>query len=270
MSTTNLSGQVAFVTGASQGIGLHLVTALAERGVNVAGMARRPERLRTALDAVSERTGGPTLTLAGDVTDRRDVETAVADVIARFGPIDLLVNCAGLIDAAEVAVWEADVDQWWSVVASHIRGAQLTISAAVPAMVQRGRGRIVNLASSMGTRPEANYSAYSVAKAGQIRLTESLAAALVGTGVYAFNVAPGLVRTKMTASMPKWDEHTAWTPPERVVELVCAVANGDVDSWTGRFLRAGVDLPQTLRPFNPAGSDRQLRLWPYGPADPLA
>lgn len=270
VSTLSLSGHVALVTGASQGIGLHLATALAERGASVAGMARRPGQLGAALDAISASTGSRTLAVAGDVTNRQEVEAAVAETVGQLGPIDLLVNNAGLIDAAEVPVWEADPDQWWSVVASHVRGAQLTIAAAVPAMVARGRGRIVNLASSMGARPEPDYSAYSVAKAAQMRLTECLAAALVGTGVHSFNIAPGLVRTEMTTSMPKWDEHTTWTPPERVVELVCAVANGEVDRWSGRFLRAGVDLPESLAALNPTGPDRQLRLRPYGPDDPLA
>ena len=167
-------------------------------------------------------------------------------------------------------VWEADVDQWWSVVTSHVRGAQLTIAAVVPSMVERGRGRVVNLASGMGTRAEPDYSAYSVGKAAQMRLTEALDLSLQGTGALAFNIAPGLVRTDMTASMPKWGDHTSWTPPERVVELVCAVADGELDAWHGRFLRAGVDDPAALGSREPSGADRQLRLRPYGPDDPMA
>lgn len=265
----SLAGQVALITGASRGIGLHLATALAERGVRVAGMARRLPDLEAALAGVTATTGVPTLALGGDVASRSDVDAAVDATTQRLGPIDLLVNNAGLVDPTEGPVWEADPDQWWSVVTSHVRGAQLTIAAVVPQMVARRRGRVVNLASGMGTRADPDYPAYSVAKAAQMRLTEALDLALAGTGVLAFNIAPGLVQTEMTRSMPKWEGHTAWTPPERVVDLVCGVAGGMLDDWHGRFLRAGVDLPEEVRDRHPSGADRQLRLRPYGADDPL-
>ena len=80
---------------------------------------------------------------------------------------------------------------------------------------------------------------------------------LAGSGVCAFDVAPGLVDTEMTRSMPKWRDHTDWTPPSKVVELVAAIAAGDVDAWTGRFLRAGVDDVQTLPHLTPDSAARQ-------------
>jgi 3-oxoacyl-[acyl-carrier protein] reductase len=265
-----LDGQVALVTGASTGIGRSLAHTLAARGAAVAGLARGAERLDGAMAEIRDATGTPTRAVAADVSDPSAVDAAVARVVGQLGPVDLLVNNAGLIDAAEVPVWAADRDQWWAVVESHIRGPQLLIHAVVPAMVERGHGRVVDLASGMGTRAVPEYSAYSVGKAGQIRLTEALAASLEGTGVHAFNIAPGLVRTEMTGAMPKWEGHTAWTPAERVVELVCAVAGGELDGWSGRFLRAGVDTPDTVREVRLDEGARQLRLRPYGPDDPVA
>ncbi|WP_295693262.1 SDR family oxidoreductase [Lapillicoccus sp.] len=270
MSTSMLSGQVAVVTGASQGIGQHLALALSRHGAAVVGVARSRARLVAAMEAIATDTGMRTLALDADVTDAGQVDAAVAEAADRFGPIDLLVNCAGLVDEAEVPLWDADADRWWSVLESHVRGAQLLARAVLPAMVTRGRGRVINLASGMGTRAEPDYSAYSVGKAAQIRLTECLAESLVGTGVSAFNIAPGLVRTDMTAGMPRWAAHTAWTPAERVVELVCAVAAGELDQWSGRFLRAGVDDPAVVASLSPSGPDRQLRLRSYGADDPLA
>lgn len=265
-----LDGQVALVTGASTGIGRNLAHALAARGAAVAGLARGAERLDAAMAEIRDATGSATVAVAADVASPSAVDAAVARVVGELGPVDLLVNNAGLIDAAEVPVWTADRDQWWAVVESHIRGPQLLISAVVPSMVERRRGRVVDLASGMGTRAIPEYSAYSVAKAGQIRLTEALAASLAGTGVHAFNIAPGLVRTEMTSAMPKWQGHAEWTAPEHVVDLVCAVALGRIDGWSGRFLRAGVDFADTL-PELPAGSAaRQLRLRPWGPDDPVA
>jgi NAD(P)-dependent dehydrogenase (short-subunit alcohol dehydrogenase family) len=265
-----LSGQVALVTGASTGIGRHLVEGLAARGVAVAGMARNEQRLTTAMAEVAEATGTRTLAVAADVTDRASVDAAVARVAGELGRVDLLVNNAGLIDAAEVPVWEADPDQWWDVVASHVRGAQLLVRAVVPGMLARGHGRVVNLASGMSTRANRDYSAYSVAKTGLMRLTEALELSLQGSGVHAFDVSPGVVDTPMTRSMDMWRNFTGWTPPERVVELVAAIAAGELDAWSGRFLRAGKDDLETLRGTTPSDAARQLRLLPYGDADPLA
>ncbi|MGY1987549.1 SDR family NAD(P)-dependent oxidoreductase [Blastococcus sp. SYSU DS0669] len=265
-----LSGAVALVTGASTGIGRHLAEGLARRGMAVAGLARGGERLRAAMAEVAEATGARTLAVAADVTDQASVEAAVGEVRQQLGPVDLLVNNAGLIDEAEVPLWEADPDQWWDVVTSHLRGSFLLSRAVVPWMLLRNRGRVVNLASGMSTRANPDYSAYSVAKTGLMRITESLALSLEGSDVRAFDVAPGVVDTPMTRSMRMWQGFSDWTPPERVVEIVAAIAAGELDPWSGRFLRAGADDLQTLRSVTPEGTARQLRLRPYGDSDPLA
>jgi NAD(P)-dependent dehydrogenase (short-subunit alcohol dehydrogenase family) len=264
-----LTGQIALVTGASTGIGRHLVEGLAAHGVAVAGMARNEERLARAMAEVAEATGARTLAVATDVTDRAAVADAVARVADELGRVDLLVNNAGLIDVAEVPIWEADADQWWEVVGSHIRGAQLMVRAVVPGMLARGHGRVVNLASGMSTKANRDYSAYSVAKTGLMRLTEALQLSLQGSGVHAFDVAPGVVDTPMTRSMEMWRGFEDWTPPERVVELIAAIAAGDLDAWAGRFLRAGADDLTQLERVVPEGAARQLRLLPFGDGDPL-
>jgi NAD(P)-dependent dehydrogenase (short-subunit alcohol dehydrogenase family) len=264
-----LSG-VALVTGASTGIGRHLVEGLARRGMAVAGIARTEDRLRTAMAEVAEATGGRTFAVAADVTDRASVEEAVGRVREELGPIELLVNNAGLVDELEVPLWEADPDQWWDVVTSHVKGGFLLARTVVPWMVLRNRGRVVSLASGMSVRARAEYSAYSVAKTGLMRMTEALAGALEGSDVRAFDVAPGVVDTPMTRSMHMWQGFEDWTPPERVVELVAAIAAGELDRWSGRLVRAGVDDLETLKAVSPDDAARQLRLRPCGDADPLA
>jgi NAD(P)-dependent dehydrogenase (short-subunit alcohol dehydrogenase family) len=265
-----LDGQVALVTGASTGIGRHLAEGLAARGMAVAGLARNGDRLTESMAEVAAATGGRTLAVAADVTDRAAVEAAVAEVVADLGQVDLLVNNAGLIDAVEEPLWEADPDQWWRVVESHIRGSFLLCRAVVPWMVLRNRGRVVNIASGMSVRARPEYSAYSVAKTGLMRLTEALAGALDGSEVRAFDLSPGVVDTAMTRSMAIWRGFEDWTPPERVVELVTAIAAGELDAWSGRLLRAGADDLETLRARTPEDAARQLRLRPYGDDDPLA
>jgi NAD(P)-dependent dehydrogenase (short-subunit alcohol dehydrogenase family) len=127
----------------------------------------------------------------------------------------------------------------------------------------------VNIGSGMGIRAHRDYSAYSVAKTGLMRLTEALDLSLQGSGVHAFDVAPGVVDTPMTRSMEMWRDFTDWTPPERVVELITAIAAGELDAWAGRFIRAGKDDVETLRSVTPSDDVRQLRLKPYGEGDPL-
>ena len=264
-----LSG-VALITGASTGIGRHLAEGLARRGMTVAGLARSEDRLRTEMDVIADSTGARTLAVAADVTDREAVEAAVGHVLGACGRIDLLVNNAGLMDAEEVPVWQADPDEWWAVVTSHIRGGLLPARAVVPGMVERGSGRVVDLASGLSTRGGRLYSAYSVGKTGLMRLTEVLAAGLDGTGVHAFDLAPGVVKTSMSTSMSLHENRTEWTDPEQVVAFVAAIAAGELDQWSGRFLHAGMDELERLRTTQPDATHRQLRLQPYAEGDPAA
>ena len=210
---------------------------------------------------VAAATGARTLAVAADVTDRAVDARPPREVVEELGQVDLLVNNAGLIDEFEVPLWETDPDQWWDVVTSHVRGGFLLCRTVVPWMLLRNRGRVVNLASGMSVRARPEYSAYSVAKTGLMRVTEALAGALEGADVRAFDVAPGVVETEMTRAMPMWKGFTDWTPPEKVVELVAAIAAGELDQWTGRYLRAGKDDVAALRDRHP---DRRR------PATPLA
>ena len=265
-----LNRTVALVTGASTGIGRHVAAGLAARGAAVAGLARGTDRLTAAMAEVAAVTGARTLAVAADVTDRAAVEAAVARVTDQLGPVDLLVNNAGLIDAAEVPLWEADPEQWWQVVESQVRGPFLLAHAVVPTMVARGGGRVIGLGSGLGTRGSAEYSAYSAGKSAQMRITEGIALAGAASGVRAFDLAPGVVDTSMTRAMPMHAGRTEWTRPEDVVALAVAIAAGELDQWSGRFFRAGADDLDVLRATTPEGAARQLRLLPYGPDDPVA
>ncbi len=266
----DLTGTVALVTGASAGIGRHLAEGLAARGAAVAGLARGADRLRAAMEEVAAATGARTLAVPTDVTDPTAVDAAVAEVTRGLGPVGLLVNNAGLVDAAEVPLWEADPDQWWSVVESQVRGPFLLARAVVPGMVAAGGGRVVGLASGLGTRGDARYSAYSAGKTAQMRITEAIDLAGAAHGVRAFDLAPGVVDTAMTRAMPMHAGRTEWTRPEDVVDLVVAIAAGELDRWSGRFFLAGVDSLDVLRATTPSGDARKLRLLPYGDGDPLA
>ncbi|WP_448612907.1 SDR family NAD(P)-dependent oxidoreductase [Modestobacter sp. URMC 112] len=270
MAEQLLTGQVALVTGASAGIGRHLAEGLAAQGATVVGMARTPDRIQAAMREVEQATGARTVSVAADVTDPAAVDGMMATLReGGLGRIDLLVNNAGAIDAAEVPLWAADPDQWWQVVESQVRGPFLLARAVVPGMVAAGGGRVIGLGSGLGTRGSDVYSAYSAGKSAQMRITEAIDLAGSAHGVRAFDLAPGVIDTAMTRAMPMHAGHTEWTRPEDVVALAVAIAAGQLDQWSGRFLRAGADDLDTLRTTTPGGDARRLRLRPYGDDDPI-
>ncbi|MGH8868992.1 MAG: SDR family NAD(P)-dependent oxidoreductase [Actinomycetes bacterium] len=268
-----LSG-VALVSGAGRGLGRHTAVALAAAGMRVGLLGRTRATLEDTLRACVQA-GSRSVAVPTDVTKDEAVRAAVQTVERDLGPVDLLVNNAGLVDPVETTPWQADPRDWWRVVDTNVRGPYLLCRAVVGGMVERGRGRVVNVNSGMGARAVPGYSAYSVSKAALARLTDALATDLAGTGVTVFDVSPGLVRTDMTEGMPMWQglDPGRWNDAAGMVEVVRRVAAGDLDALTGRFLHAGKDDVDALlsRAQEVVAADaRTLRLRPYGPDDPLA
>ena len=261
--------RVALVTGAGRGIGREVALGLAGAGLAVGLLGRTRDTLeRVAADIAAG--GGNAAVAVADVRDFAQVTAAVATVEAALGGIDLLVNNAGAIESVEGPVWDADPREWWEVVETDLRGPFHCVRAVVPGMLARGGGRVVDLSSGIGAGDRDAYSAYGAAKAGLFRIAGNLHAAGRTRGLRAFEIAPGVVRTGMTEAMPMHVGRTAWTPPQRLVDLLAAVAAGRLDAWSGCFLRADVDTPGSLREVAAAGPlARRLRVHPYGPQDPL-
>jgi NAD(P)-dependent dehydrogenase (short-subunit alcohol dehydrogenase family) len=269
-STSPAPARVALVTGANRGLGRAIAEGLAADGLAVGLLVRDADRAGPAADAV-RAAGGAVAVAAADVTSYPAVEAAVAALEAALGPADLLVNNAGVIDPVEVPVWEADPDEWWRVVETDLRGPFHCVRAVVPGMVARGGGRVVDLSSGAGAEDRAIYSAYCAAKAGLMRVAGNLHLAGAVHGVRAFEISPGTVRTDMTAAMAMHAERTDWTDVADLVALVAAAARGDLDAWSGCFLRAGLDTPASLAAAA-AGrgpSARRLGIHAYGPGDPV-
>ncbi len=264
-------GQVGLVTGGGRGIGRELALALAGEGMAVALLGRSPEPLEQVRDEIAGA-GGRALAVPADVTDGAAVGAAVEAVTRELGPVDLLLSNAGLRESSAAAPWEADPDDWWRAVETNLRGPFLLAHAVLPAMVARGSGRVLHVGSGMGQRPNADWSAYAVSKAGLSRLTDSLAAALDGTGVTILEVSPGLVRTDMTETMWGPADEQRWNDPARIADAVVRFARGDLDALHGRFVHAARDDLDALLAAAPQVVERDartLRLRPYGDSDPL-
>ena len=272
-----LEGQVALVTGGGRGIGRAIGVALGSAGARVALAARSQDELAEAAGAV-EAEGEVVRGLTLDVTDPGAVAGVVGEVEAELGPITLLVNNAGTAHAPG-PLWEVDPDDWWRDLEVHVRGAFNCCRAVLPGMVERGRGRVVNIGSLAGGRDETYISGYACAKTAYLRLTGALAAETAGLGVTVFCVSPGLVRTRMVEELlgeagrrwRPWIAATApedYTPAERVAGLLVRIAVGDADPLSGRFLHARDDLDALLADAARITADDlltlRLREWPGG------
>lgn len=262
--------RVALVTGAARGIGRMIAIALAESGIAVGLLGRNAEPLAQLAAELREH-GVNSAHAVADVRVYAEVAAAVATIEGALGAIDLLVNNAGVIESSEVPIWEADPDEWWSVVQTDLRGPFHCVRAVVPGMVERGGGRVIDLNSGAGAADREIYSAYCAAKAGLFRIGGNLHLAGYDRGIRSFELSPGVVRTGMTTSMPMHDARTDWTTPPEVTGLVLAAARGELDTWSGAYFRAGVDTPASLREAAAQGRARRpartLGVRPWGHQD---
>jgi NAD(P)-dependent dehydrogenase (short-subunit alcohol dehydrogenase family) len=182
---------VALVTGASRGIGRATAIALAGRGVGVALVSRSGE----SLDAVRKEIGGRAISIEADVSDAAAVASMVETAARKLGPIDLLVNNAGTL--ARKPLHELDASEWDRVLGVNLKGAYLCIRAVLPSMIERGRGRIVNVSSISGKLGTPLLAAYCASKWGLLGLSAAAAEELRPKGIQVFSVCPGSVNTEM-------------------------------------------------------------------------
>jgi NAD(P)-dependent dehydrogenase (short-subunit alcohol dehydrogenase family) len=252
----------AVVTGAGRGLGRLVASTLAGTGVGVGLIARSGDELARSVEHI-QASGGVAASFAADVTDDRAMTTAIANLRERLGPIELLVNNAGVTGPAG-AMWELDAAEWWRTVEVNLRGTLLCTRLVLPDMVERRRGRIVNIASQAGAYRWPMVSAYSVSKAAVIKLSENLAWELRRHGVSVFSVHPGLLpiglseaalaghspRNKAESAISTWiqTEFAAGrgTDPTHAAELIVDLLSGQYDALSGRHLSAGDDLDALL------------------------
>ncbi len=199
MTAGALAGRVVLITGSSRGIGAEVaVKAAAEGAIVAVHYHRSTEAAQQTLDRV-RAAGADGATFAADLGDGRDAERLVADVIERFGRLDGLVNNAGRTQVGPFL--EIEPADWDEVIRTDLTAAYHTCRAALPSMVERGSGTIVNIASRLGQIGIAETAAYSAAKAGLLGLTRALAKEFGPRGIRVNAVAPGVTVTEMTTDL---------------------------------------------------------------------
>ena len=206
------------------------------------------------VDETAKEIGG--LAVTADVSKREDVEAMVATVERELGPIDLLVNNAG-VGGPGALPWEEDPADWWHVFEINVLGAYLCARAVLGGMVERGHGRIVNTGSGASYLPMGApmNTSYGASKAALGRFGELLAGQVAELGVSVFTFSPGLVRTHLTNS---FGDDLPWTPPELAPRLVRVLASGRADRLAGRYIHAEHDDIEALIERTDEISERDL------------
>lgn len=199
-----LADRVVLVTGSSRGIGAEVAVKAAAEGASVAVHYVRSAEAAEQVVARARSLGVESQAFAADIADGAQAEGLVAAVIDRFGRVDGLVNNAGQTLVGPFL--EIEPSQWDEVIRTDLTAAFHTCRAALPSMLERGSGGIVNIASRLGQMGIAETAAYSAAKAGLIGLTRALAREFGPRGIRVNAVAPGATVTEMTSDLLESEE----------------------------------------------------------------
>ena len=236
-----LSGRVALITGASQGIGRACALKLAASGATLAVAARSQEKLAELVKEI-EGGGGKAFAFPLDVADEEQVKSTFKSAIAQLGKIDILVNNAGITrDQLLMRMKRAD---WDSVLNTNLTSAYLCIQQAIGSMLKQRWGRIINVTSVFGQMGQAGQANYAASKAGLIGLTMAIAREVGSRSITCNAVAPGFIETAMTSGFSEEFKQNALKliplgrigTPEDVANAVAFLASDEASYITGHVL----------------------------------
>jgi NAD(P)-dependent dehydrogenase (short-subunit alcohol dehydrogenase family) len=254
-----LVGTTAVVTGAGRGLGRITAQALAAAGAAVGLIARSAAELEETARLIAAQ-GGTATVHSADVSDEEQISRAIREVRRDLGPIEVLVNNAG-VNGPISAFAEVDPQEWWRTLEINLGGAVRCSRLVLPGMVARRRGRIINVTSVAGTYRWPFVSAYAVSKAALVKFTENLAAEVRRDGISVFSFHPGLLPIGLAAAgmngnpappgsalarIQDWAKRQRaagrFSEPQDSAKYIVALASGRADSLSGRHLTVDDDL----------------------------
>jgi len=258
MSETNwsLKGRTAFITGGSRGLGEAIAQGFLEAGANVAICARSAKELDQTEQRLSEKFSGQRVkAFTLDVTDLSAVTECLAAVLKGFGDLHVLVNNAGVYGPMG-SLWLTSAEEWDAALRINIQGSLYPIRAVIPYFLKKGYGKIIQISGGGATSPLPRITAYAASKAAIVRLAESVAQDLKGTGIDVNSIAPGALNTKMMEDLLKAGpelvgkeffskmknaSEQGGTPLEVGARLAVFLASKESDGITGRLISAPWD-----------------------------
>ena len=244
MTTADLNGKTALVTGGAKGIGRACCLRLAAAGANVAINYLTSETAAEETASLVEAQGTKATIIKADVSKADQVEHLVHTVKSTLGPVDLLINNAGIFDYVDHRA--TTHEQWQRTMDFNLNSAYLVTWAVKEEMTERGFGRIVNIASIAGLRARPHSIAYAVSKAGMIALTKSLAEAIAADNIRVNAIAPGLIETDIIADVDEAAKQKLIdaTPmlrlgqPEEIAEVALFLLSEQFSFMTGQTIVA--------------------------------
>lgn len=231
----NMKDKVVLITGASRGIGAATARAFAEAGAKVALVARSAAQI----DALAKEIGGNAIAVSCDVSVYDDVVAAIAAAEAAFGPLDVFIGNAGLLDPISHLA-EADPEVWGKTIDVNLKGIFNGMRAAMPSMIERKAGTIITISSGAAHGPVEGWSSYCSSKAGAYMLTRCAHNEAHDKGLRIMGLSPGTVATDMQrdikasginpVSQLEWSDHI---PPEWPAQALMWMCTPDADAFLG-------------------------------------
>ena len=200
LESLSLDDKSIIITGGGTGLGRAMVNALARAGADVAIAARRTGPIEEAADEVRSL-GRRSLAIACDVADSAQVDAMVETTIAELGKVDVMINNAGRTNNPRIPIWEVTDEIWRSEIDVNLSGAFFCARAVSKHMAERGKGKIINVASGFGIRAGRDIYTYACGKGGMMQLTRTLAFSLARYGITANTIVPGFIPTRGVESM---------------------------------------------------------------------
>ena len=240
-----LKGQVALVTGASRGIGEVIALHLAKEGVKVAVNYHTGAEAASMVVSAITSAGGEALPVGADVSQEKDTISMVDQVIQTWGQLDILVNNAGI--TRDKLLIRMTAEEWDAVINVNLRGAYICTKTALPHMIRRRRGRIVNISSIVGVSGNPGQANYAASKAGLIGFTKAMAREVASRNITVNAVAPGYITTTMVQQLSDLVQKrildkvpmARFGTPEDVAETVVFLCTDSAGYITGQVI--GID-----------------------------